>query len=395
MAEEEVEVQVNANLPEEVRKSDFVVHPESAAGDMNSNVVGLYVDLDQFEVVLHDEDTLNFVGFQTVEDIIKFYKLHTKKTRRTTSKAIYEGYSPATYDTKSLSNSFNTEHKRLPYWILAIKNILCMDETLRLKVNNKTNKNKINEIEVKLINNDCHHDEIFLTIHVYLTTALIQCRGLNFNDFEKDIFPKIKELVDQSVLQVPLRPQPSTPLTHSVASTEQLLSGPLNASANDSNSLPVKPDIRSGIADFPSFETSIVNLCQSFGKLNLEFLLNQILDTQRTLSSKVIQMDKKLDKMNKDHIQHTQNINKDNTSSSDSALISSLSNIENFLKLVPPDLKQEITSRENQIELLIEEAKKKDNDLIALKKKRTRTYKKLLPKQLNPMNRSWYPYKTK
>ena len=202
-----------------------------------------------------------------------------------------------------------------------------MDEKLRLKVNNKTSKNEINEIEVKLINNDCHHDEIFLTIHVHLATALIQCRGLNFNDFEKEIFPKIKELVDQYVLQVPLRPQPSTPLAHSVASTEQLSSGPLNASANDSNSLPVKPGIRSGIADFPSLETSIVNLCQSFGKLNLESLLSQILDTQRTLSSKVIQMDKKSDKMNKDHIQHTQNINKDNTPSSDSALISSLSNI--------------------------------------------------------------------
>ena len=354
MAEEEVEVQVNANFPEEVRESDFVVHPESAAGDMNLNV-------------------------------IKFYKLTTKKTRRTTSKAIFEGFSSATYDTKSLSNSFTTEHKRLPYWILAIKNILCMDEKLRLKVNNKTNKNEINEIEVKLINNDCHHDEIFLTIHVYLTTTLIQCRGLNFNDFEKEIFPKIKQLVDQSVLQLPLRPQPSTLiLTHFVAGTEQLSSGPLNASANDSNNLPVKPDIRSGIADFPSLETGIVNLCQSFGKLNLESLLNQILDTQRTLSSKVIQMDKKSDKMNKDHIQHTQNINKDNTTSSDSALISSLSNIENFLELVPPDLKQEITSRENQIELLIEEVKKKDNDLIALKKEKDRDIQKAIAKAVEP-----------
>ena len=90
----------------------------------------------------------------------------TKKTRRTTSKTIFEGFSTATYDTKSLSSSFTTEHKRLPYWILAIKNILCMDEKLRLKVNNKTNKNEINEIEMKLINNDCHHDEIFLTIHL-------------------------------------------------------------------------------------------------------------------------------------------------------------------------------------------------------------------------------------
>ena len=34
MAEGEVEVPVNANLPEEVRESDFVVHPESAPGDI-------------------------------------------------------------------------------------------------------------------------------------------------------------------------------------------------------------------------------------------------------------------------------------------------------------------------------------------------------------------------
>ena len=95
-------------------------------------------------------------------------------------------------------------------------------------------------------------------------------------------------------------------------------------------------------------------------------------------------MDKKLDKMNKDHIQHTQNIDKDNTPSSDSALISSLSNIENFLKLVPPDLKQEITSRENQIELLIEEVKKKDNDLIALKKEKDRDIQKAIAKAVEP-----------
>ena len=170
-----------------------------------------------------------------------------------------------------------------------------------------------------------------------------------------------------------MRPQPSTPLTHSVASTEQLSSELLNASANDFNNQILE-----------AVYLIIVNLCQSFGKLNLESLLNQILDTQRTLSSKGIQMDKKLDKMNKDHIQHTQNINKDNTPSSDSALIASLSNIENCFKLVPPDLKQEITSRENQIELLIEEVKKKDNDLIALKKEKDRDIQKAIAKAVKP-----------
>ena len=47
-------------------------------------------------------------------------------------------------------------------------------------------------------------------------------------------------------------------------------------------------------------------------------------------------------------------------------------------------MKQEITSRENQIELLIEEVKKKDNDLIALKKEKDKDIQKAIDKAVEP-----------
>ena len=51
---------------------------------------------------------------------------------------------------------------------------------------------------------------------------------------------------------------------------------------------------------------------------------------------------------------------------------SSLSNIENFLKLVPSDLKQEIISRDKQIELLMEEVDKKNKELSTFQKDKNR-----------------------
>ena len=43
-------------------------------------------------------------------------------------------------------------------------------------------------------------------------------------------------------------------------------------------------------------------------------------------------------------------------------------------------MKQEITTRENQIELFIGEVKKKDNDLIALKKEKDQDIQKAIAK---------------
>ena len=121
-----------------------------------------------------------FTNFQSVEEVIKFYKLPIKKTRRTSSKASYEDFSAATLDSKTLSNAFTTDQKRLGFWILALKNVLHIDKKYKLNVNNKTNKNEINEIEIKVIDleSGIGCDYTILTIHVFLTTALIQCRGI-------------------------------------------------------------------------------------------------------------------------------------------------------------------------------------------------------------------------
>ena len=140
-----------------------------------------------------------FTNFQSVEEVIKFYKLPIKKARRTSSKALYEDFSAATFDSKTSSNVFTTDQKRLGFWILTLKNILHIDEKYKLNVNNKTNKNEINKIEIKVIDleSGIGSDYIILTIHVFLTTALIQCKGINLLDFEENIFPKIKGLVNK------------------------------------------------------------------------------------------------------------------------------------------------------------------------------------------------------
>ena len=69
-----------------------------------------------------------FTNFQSVKEVIKFYKLPIKKPRRTSSKASYEDFSAATLDSKTSSNGFTTNQKRSGFWILALKNILHIDE---------------------------------------------------------------------------------------------------------------------------------------------------------------------------------------------------------------------------------------------------------------------------
>ena len=60
-------------------------------------------------------------------------------------------------------------------------------------------RTEINEIEIKVIDleSDIGSDFSILTIHVFLTTALIQCKGINLLDFEGNIFPIIKGLVNK------------------------------------------------------------------------------------------------------------------------------------------------------------------------------------------------------
>ena len=90
------------------------------------------------------------------------------------------------------------------------------------------------------------------------------------------------------------------------------------------------------------------------------------------MSAKVSSMDNKLEKINKEHIDYRERANKVTTLSNGDLLNSSLSNIENVLKLVSPDLKQEIISRDKQIELLMEEVDKKNKELSTFQKDKNR-----------------------
>ena len=63
------------------------------------------------------------------------------------------------------------------------------------------------------------------------------------------------------------------------------------------------------------------------------------------------------------------------------SLTLALINVESFLKLVPPDLKAEIQSRDKQIEILIAEITKKDIEMKIFKKERDKDMKRLIDLQ--------------
>ena len=58
----------------------------------------------------------------------------------------------------------------------------------------KSNKGQIAELEIKIFDPDLH-DFHLLTIHVYLSTALLQFKGPLLDKFIKKIFPVLKEKV--------------------------------------------------------------------------------------------------------------------------------------------------------------------------------------------------------
>ena len=97
-----------------------------------------------------------------------------KNPEKPREKQITKGFNISTSDSKSLSNSFTTDQKRLPFWILALQNVLCSDENFKSKCINKTNEGDINEIEIKLIKSNTEsedhghgEDETLLIKHVF------------------------------------------------------------------------------------------------------------------------------------------------------------------------------------------------------------------------------------
>ena len=74
------------------------------------------------------------------------------------------------------------------------------------------------------LKSDITSDYTSLTIHVFLTTALIQCKGINFLDFEENIFPKIKGLFNKRTAISPTSSAPTINIdnAHQVARENKL-----------------------------------------------------------------------------------------------------------------------------------------------------------------------------
>ena len=220
-------------------------------------------------------------------------------------------------------------------------------------------------------------------------------QGVNFLDFdEENISSKIKGLVNKLTAISPTSSAPTINIdnAHQVARENKLpvhhrynqllnpnlqftlmrIKQKITTNLIYYQQIDKKADKPENIINIPNLETSIVDFCQSFSKLNLETLLKQILESQRSMSAKVSSLDNKLEKINKEHIDYRERANKVTTSPNGYLLNSSLSNMENSLKLVPPDLKQEIITRDKQIELLTEEADKKNKELSTFQKDKNR-----------------------
>ena len=141
----------------------------------------------------------------------------------------------------------------------------------------------------------------------------------------------------QEKVKLPVPPQaqiqPATKLKSTVYTNENQTKDNKQPHILQTSTLDKKAYKPENFVDIPNLETSIVDLCQSFGKLNLETLLKQILESQRSMSAEVSSLDNKLEKINKEHIDYRESANKVTTLPNGDLLISSLSNIEKFFKV--------------------------------------------------------------
>ena len=115
--------------------------------------------------------------FSIVGSIRNYYEL-PQKGRKTTSSAAYETFDPNNFDEKSKSNSFKTDQDSLGYWLYAMKVIFADLENYKIGCwLHRRNKGQITEIEIKFVELTLPEVHL-LTIHIYLSTALLQSKGL-------------------------------------------------------------------------------------------------------------------------------------------------------------------------------------------------------------------------
>ena len=207
----------------------------------------------------------------------------------------------------------------------------------------------INEIKIKLINSNTkskdhgHGQDKTLLIHVFLTTALLRFKGTGFEQFQTKVQQLVEDLFSIS--------SNLTIEDQSIKGTKKNLEPKLQLPTNLVTLHGVNPQHNSVKTDeksifYMNIETTITDLCQTLEKLNLNTLVQQLLNTQSSLAQKINQIDTKLDKLSKEKVtdHHFKEIKANEEDSSEcKSLTLALTNVENFLKLVPPDLKAEIS----------------------------------------------------
>ena len=148
--------------------------------------------------------------FSSIEEVAKFYSNHRSfQPSKNTSKYGFEHLLESSHDSYSISNSFYTTGERLNAWIYAFQ----QEIYIKLgKTDGKTDRHDYDvawfdkvdsssgyvEIEIKIEKPDCEDqppDKHGLTIHIFLTTGTITCKGPMLHQFIEDLLADIKALV--------------------------------------------------------------------------------------------------------------------------------------------------------------------------------------------------------
>ena len=152
--------------------------------------------------------------FSSIEGGAKFYSNHRSfQPSKNTSTYGFEQFLESSYDSYSISNSFYTTGERLNAWIYAFQ------QEIYIKLgttDGKTDRDDYDvawfdkvdsssgyvEIEIKIEKPDREdqpHAKHGLTIHIFLTTGTITCKGPMLHQFIEDLLPDIKASVAASM----------------------------------------------------------------------------------------------------------------------------------------------------------------------------------------------------
>eukprot|EP00112_Aurelia_sp_Birch-Aquarium-sp1_P021061 Seg5571.1 transcript_id=Seg5571.1/GoldUCD/mRNA.D3Y31 product="putative RNA-directed DNA polymerase from transposon X-element" protein_id=Seg5571.1/GoldUCD/D3Y31 len=215
--------------------------------------------------IMTDKDQQNESNeqiFKSAAEVSSFYVLKDIK-----SKPKNNNFKRATFEPNSQSNSFRTDGERLPKWIYAIQEKLFCEigpkEEYKVNWKDKTDhKGKFVEILIQIFQQDSDgKEELGLTIHIYLTTALIQVQGTMLETFMENLFPTIHSLVEMDVESLQ-----STEISQRNITQQEVSAGPV---------------------DECDIIKEVQESLQIFRKINLQSMLTHIQSGQDNLTSRL------------------------------------------------------------------------------------------------------------